>query len=153
MTGTITSHLNAIKILALTTPTITAPVETLIKAVQVQANEMAEDLDRAQRWADEAQTALGKTDTAKCVALAERDQARRELATAKAEQAQRSTVDLLRELVNSPAKLLLVLREAGYAVSVRDPAGGSPALTEDEIAILSDPAQHGPSLIAITVKV
>ena len=153
MSGTITSHLNAIKILALTTPTITAPVETLVKAMQAQADDLAQSLDRARRWADEAQTALGKTDTAKCVALAERDQARRELATAKTEQVQRSTVDLLRELVNSPAKLLLVLREAGYAVSVRDPAGGSPALAEDEIAILSDPAQHGPSLLAITVKV
>ena len=153
MTTTITSHLNAIKILALTTPSITAPIETLVKAVQVQADDLAQSLDRARRWADEAQTALGKTDTAKCVALAERDQARRELATAKAEQVQRSTVDLLRELAGSPAKLLQVLREAGLTVDVRDPAGGSPALTEDEIAILSDPAQHGPSLIAILVKV
>ena len=153
MSTTITSHLNAIKILSLTTPTITAPVETLVKAVQAQANEMAEDLDRAHRWTDEAQTDVKTANEARHRAEAERDQARRELATAKTEQVQRSTVDLLRELAGSPAKLLLVLREAGLTVDVRDPAGGSPALAEDEIAILSDPAQHGPSLIAILVKV
>ena len=62
-------------------------------------------------------------------------------------------MDLLRELAGSPAKLLLVLREAGYTVGVRDLAGGTPALAEDEIAILSDPAQHGPSVIAVLVKV
>ena len=45
------------------------------------------------------------------------------------------------------------LREAGLTVDVRDPAGGSPALAEDEIAILSDPAQHGPSMISVLVKV
>ena len=153
MTTTITSHLNAIKILALTTPTITAPVETLVKAVQVQADDLAQSLDRARKDRDEARSESKTSLKAQHRAESERDQARRELAAAKTEQVQRSTVDLLRELVNSPAKLLLVLREAGYAVSVRDPAGGSPALAEDEIAILSDPAQHGPSLLAITVKV
>ena len=153
MSGTITSHLNAIKILALTTPTITAPVETLVKAMQAQADDLAQSLDRAHEDRDEAESESKTSLKAQLKAESERDQARRELAAAKTEQVQRSTVDLLRELVNSPAKLLLVLREAGYAVSVRDPAGGSPALAEDEIAILSDPAQHGPSLLAITVKV
>ena len=153
MSGTITSHLNAIKILSLTTPTITAPVETLIKAVQAQANEMAEDLDRAHRWLDEAQREATTAREAQHRAEADHDKARRELATAKTEQVQRSTVDLLRELVNSPAKLLLVLREAGYAVDVRDLHGGTSALAEDEIAILSDPAQHGPSMISVLVKV
>jgi hypothetical protein len=151
--STITSHLNAIKILALTTPTITAPVETLVKAMQAQADDLAQSLDRAHEDREEARAESKTSLKARREAESERDQARRELATAKAEQAQRSTVDLLRELAGSPAKLLLVLREAGYAVSVRDPAGGSPALTEDEIAILSDPAQHGPSLIAVMVKV
>ncbi len=153
MTTTITSHLNAIKILSLTTPTITAPVETLVKAVQVQADDLAQSLDRAREDRDEARSESKTSLRAQHRAEAERDQARRELTSAKTEQVQRSTVDLLKELAGSPAKLLQVLREAGYAASVRDPAGGSPALAEDEIAILSDPAQHGPSLIAITVKV
>ena len=153
MTTTITSHLNAIKILSLTTPTITAPVETLVKAVQAQADDLAQSLDRAHEDRDEARSESKTSLKAQHRAEAERDQARRELTTAKTEQVQRSTVDLLRELAGSPAKLLLVLREAGLTVDVRDPTGGSPALAEDEIAILSDPAQHGPSLLAITVKV
>ena len=153
MSTTITSHLNAIKILTLTTPSITAPVETLIKTVQAQADDLAQSLDRAHEDRDEARAESKAALKAQHKAESERDQARRELATAKTEITHTATVDLLRELAGSPAKLLLVLREAGYTVGVRDLAGGAPALAEDEIAILSDPAQHGPSVIAVLVKV
>ena len=54
MSTTITSHLTAIKILTLTTPSITAPVETLIKTVQAQADDLAQSLDRAHEDRDEA---------------------------------------------------------------------------------------------------
>lgn len=153
MSTTITSHLDAIRILSLTTPSITAPIETLVKTVQAQANDLAEGLDRAHSDRDEARSESKTALKAQFKAETERDQALRELATAKTEIAKTSTVALLRELAGSPAKLLLVLREAGYTVGVRDLAGGTPALAEDEIAILSDPAQHGPSLIAVLVKV
>jgi hypothetical protein len=153
MSTTITSHLDAIRILSLTTPSITAPIETLVKTVQAQANDLAEGLDRAHSDRDEARSESKTALKAQFKAETERDQALRELATAKTEIAKTSTVALLRELAGSPAKLLLVLREAGYTVGVRDLASGTPALAEDEIAILSDPAQHGPSLIAVLVKV
>lgn len=153
MSTTITSHLNAIQTLTQTTPTIAAPVETLIKAVKAQANDMAEDLDRARRWADEAQTDSRASLKARFEAEGERAQALRDLATAKTEQVQTTTVTLLRELMHSPAKLLLVLREAGYSVGVRDFATGVPCSPEDEIMILSDPGQHGPSMIAILNKI
>ena len=152
MSTTITSHLTAIKILTLTTPSITAPVETLIKTMQAQADDLAQSLDRACEDRNEARSEAKTALKAQHKAESERDQARRELAAAKTEITHTATVDLLRELAGSPAKLLLVLREAGLAVSVCDLAG-TPALAEDEIAILSDPAQHGPSVIAVLVKV
>ena len=153
MSTTITSHLAAIKILALTTPSITAPVETLIKTVQAQADDLAQSLDRACEDRDEARSESKAALKAQFKAESERDQARRELATAKTEIAHTATVDLLRELAGSPAKLFLVLREAGWPVGVRDLAGGTPAPAEDEIAIRSDPAQHGPSVIVVLVTV
>ena len=152
-TPTITSHMSAILTLAQTQPSIAAPVETLIRAVREQADDLARDRDLQRKWAREAEAAEAASLKARHEAEAERDQARRELATAKTEITHTATVDLLKELAGSPAKLLLVLREAGWTVGVRDLAGGTPALAEDEIAILSDPAQHGPSVIAVLVKV
>jgi len=156
--SSITTHLNAIQTLvetlpATAAPSITAPVQTLIAAILVQVNDLADSVAKAERWADEFQAQAMTADTDRSKAEIERDQARRELATAKAEIAQTSTVALLRELVHSPAKLLLVLREAGFTVGVRDFATGVPANTEDEIAILTDPSQHGPSMIAILNKI
>lgn len=156
--SSITAHLNAIQTLvetlpATAAPSITAPVQTLIAAILVQVNDLADSVAKAERWADEFQAAAKVANEGQRLAQNERDQARRELATAKAEIAQTTTVALLRELVHSPGKLLLVLREAGFPVGVRDFATGVPANTEDEIAILTDPAQFGPSMIAILNKI
>jgi hypothetical protein len=156
--SSITAHLNAIQTLvetlpATAAPSITAPVQTLIAAILVQVNDLADSVAKAERWADEFQATAKAANEGQRLAQNERDQAKRDLTMAKNLQAQASTVALLRELVHSPAKLLLVLREAGFPVGVRDLAGGTPAMAEDEIAILTDPSQHGPSMIAILNKI
>ena len=153
MSTTITSHLDAIRILSLTTPrSHGSPIETLVKTVQAQANDLAEGLDRAHSDRDEARS----ESRPRSGPVQGRDRAGSGPARAghgQTEIAKTSTVALLRELAGSPAKLLPGPARGRVHRGRAGISRAGPRLWPRTRSRSSDPAQHGPSLIAVLVKV